>query len=91
MTTGDKEASLTAVVRDWSSAGDWCQERCMDLVSIETEQEWNMVRNKMEAAGAKFIWTSGHKCDRDVGQRSDVTYFHNNINIFKYFCLQMLH
>ena len=69
MTTGDKEASLTAVVRDWSSAGDWCQERCMDLVSIETEEEWSLIRNKMEAAGAKFIWTSGHKCDRDVGQR----------------------
>ena len=69
MTTGDKEAFLTAVVRDWSSAGDWCQERCMDLVSIETEEEWSLIRNKMEAAGAKFIWTSGHKCDRDVGQR----------------------
>ena len=69
MTTGDKEANLTAVVRDWSGAGDWCQKRCMDLVSLETEEEWRLVRTKMEAAGAKFIWTSGHICDRAVGQR----------------------
>ena len=71
VTTGDKEANLTAVVRDWSGAGDWCQKRCMDLVSLETEEEWRLVRTKMEAAGAKFIWTSGHICDRAVGQRCE--------------------
>ena len=37
--TGDREANLTAVTRDWSGAGDWCQARCMDLVSLETEEE----------------------------------------------------
>ena len=67
--TGDKEAELTAVTRDWSSAGDWCQARCMDLVSLETEEEWRVVREKMEAAKAPFIWTSGHICDREVGPR----------------------
>ena len=41
----------------------------MDLVSLETEAEWRLVRSRMEDAGAKFIWTSGHICDRDVGQR----------------------
>jgi len=67
--TGAQEAELNAVVRDWSSAGDWCQLRCMDLVSLETQEEWDMVRNKMEEAKAKFIWTSGHICDREVGQQ----------------------
>ena len=67
--TGDKEANLTAVTRDWSGAGDWCQDRCMDLVSLETEEEWQLVREKMESVGAPFIWTSGHICDRDVGLR----------------------
>ena len=42
----------------------------MDLVSLETEAEWLLVRARMEEAEAKFIWTSGHICDRDVGQRS---------------------
>merc|ERR1712013_803716 len=27
--TGAGEANLTAVTRDWSGAGDWCQKRCM--------------------------------------------------------------
>merc|ERR1719219_2483981 len=48
--TGDKEANLTAVTRDWAGAGDWCQLRCMDLVSLETEEEWSQVRERMEEA-----------------------------------------
>ena len=67
--TGDKAANLTAVTRDWAGAGDWCQLRCMDLVSLETEEEWQQVRQRMEEAGAPFIWTSGHICDRAVGPR----------------------
>jgi len=41
----------------------------MDLVSLETEAEWEKVRDKMEQFGAPFIWTSGHICDREVGNR----------------------
>jgi len=67
--TGAGQANLTAVARSWSKAGDWCQQRCMDLVSIETEAEWTVVRERMERAGAQFIWTSGHICDKAVGQR----------------------
>ena len=43
----------------------------MDLVSLETETEWEQVRAKMEEFKAPFIWTSGHKCDREVGNRFD--------------------
>ena len=46
-----------------------CRKRCMDLVSLETETEWEQVRAKMEEFKAPFIWTSGHKCDREVGNR----------------------
>merc|ERR1712013_82350 len=67
--TGAGEANITAVTRDWAGAGDWCQKRCMDLVSLETEQEWEKVRDKMEEFRAPFIWTSGHICDREVGTR----------------------
>ena len=41
----------------------------MDLVSLETEAEWEKVRDKMEEFKAPFIWTSGHICDREVGTR----------------------
>ena len=37
---------MMSQVRDWSAAGDWCQQRCMDLVSIETQEEWTEVRSK---------------------------------------------
>ena len=37
--------------------------------SSETEAEWTVVRERMERAGAQFIWTSGHICDREVGPR----------------------
>ena len=49
--TGDKEANLTAVTRDWAGAGDWCQLRCMDLVSLETEEEWRLVRQRIQLFG----------------------------------------
>ena len=45
------------------------RKRCMDLVSLETEAEWEKVRDKMEEFRAPFIWTSGHICDREVGTR----------------------
>ena len=54
------------LARDWSGAQDWCQARCMDLVSLETEEEWSLVRDMMEESGAQSIWTSGY---REEGQR----------------------
>jgi hypothetical protein len=45
------------------------RERCMALVSLETEEEWNFIRTKMEEVGAPFIWTSGHICDKSVSPR----------------------
>ena len=53
----------------WIEAKKGCEGRGARLVSLETEEEWELVRQRMEDAGAKFIWTSGHICDRDVGQR----------------------
>ena len=72
VTTGDKEASLTAVVRDWSSAGDWCQERCMDLVSIETREENEFVKKRMINGLIRFFWTSGRKCNFEGCDREDL-------------------
>ena len=53
----------------WIEAKKGCEGRGARLVSLETEEEWELVMQRMEDAGAKFIWTSGHICDRDVGQR----------------------
>ena len=50
----------------------------MDLVSLETEAEWEKVRAKMEEFKTPFIWTSGHICDRDVGNRSEQISYSTN-------------
>ena len=53
-------------LRDWFGAKDWCQARCMDLVSFETEEELKEVREMMEETEAELVWTSGYRVD---GQR----------------------
>merc|ERR1712172_277592 len=51
-----------------TGASQWCEQRCMALVSLETEGEWVEVRRRMESWKAPFIWTSGHICDKSVGE-----------------------
>merc|ERR1711953_79519 len=38
--------------------------RCMDLVSFETQQEYDWVKGFIDG-GVKFFWTSGRKCNFD--------------------------
>jgi hypothetical protein len=45
------------------------RERCMALLSLETEEEWDFIRNKLQEVAAPFIWTSGHICDKSVSPR----------------------
>jgi len=63
--TGAKGAEVTAVTKSFGEAADWCKERCMSLVSLETEGEWFEIRRRMVKEKAPFIWTSGHICDSD--------------------------
>merc|ERR1712172_156174 len=51
-----------------TGASQWCEQRCMALVSLETEGEWVEVRRRMESWKAPFIWTSGHICDKSEGE-----------------------
>merc|ERR1711890_115634 len=52
----------------------------MDLVSFETEEEWNLVKNFMDGAGIKEIWTSGRLCDAEVSGCEADHYKPLNIN-----------
>lgn len=67
--TGAKQAELTAVVRSWHKARDYCKERCMDLVGLETESEYATIKDKMKEYGVAFVWTSGHACTREVDEK----------------------
>ena len=41
----------------------------MDLVSIEFESEFRLVRKNLNEVGARSVWTSGHICDHTVSER----------------------
>merc|ERR1711973_239654 len=63
---GTSEQNYTGVVREFGKAVQHCSKRCMELVSLETEEEWDFIRTKMEELKVPFIWTSGHICDKTV-------------------------
>ena len=55
----------------------------MDLVSFESEEEWDLVKNFMNGAGIKEIWTSGRLCDAEVIFISFIWVWH----AYKYLCI----
>ena len=61
---------------DWFNARNYCRKRCMDLVAIETQQEYEFLKSHI--GGAKYFWTSGRLCDFDGCDRPD--FFPKNIN-----------
>jgi len=48
---------------DWLDARNICRRHCMDLVSLETPDENNMIKAAMAANDMPWIWTSGRLCD----------------------------
>lgn len=58
---------------DWLDARNICRRHCMDLVSIETADENNMIKAALAANDIPWIWTSGRLCDFDgCDQRPDL-------------------
>ena len=49
---------------DWFNARNYCRKRCMDLVSFETQQEYDWVKGFVDGA-VPYFWTSGRKCNFD--------------------------
>nr|CAD7203898.1 unnamed protein product [Timema douglasi] len=48
---------------DWLDARNVCREYCMDLVTIETQEENNLVFTLIQKGDVPYIWTSGRLCD----------------------------
>ncbi|RZF44320.1 hypothetical protein LSTR_LSTR006870 [Laodelphax striatellus] len=48
---------------DWLDARNICREFCMDLVSMETQEENNLVFRLIQQNDVPYIWTSGRLCD----------------------------
>ena len=45
---------------DWFNARNYCRKRCMDLVSFETEQEYNWVKGFMNGTSSCFEYLQAH-------------------------------
>lgn len=48
---------------DWFNARNYCRERCMDLVSFESPEEYRHFALMLHRDNISSIWTSGRKCN----------------------------
>jgi len=48
---------------DWFNARNFCRERCMDLVSFESPEEYRRFATMMHFENISSIYTSGRKCN----------------------------
>jgi len=60
--SGEVPALATKRV-DWLEARNVCREYCMDAVSIETQEENNLIFKLIQEKDVPYIWTSGRLCD----------------------------
>merc|ERR1711884_654378 len=57
---------------DWLEGRNFCREYCMDLVSLETQQENDFFAEYLESNALDYIWTSGRLCDFKGCDREDL-------------------
>jgi len=73
----DNDGGVKNAKWDWFNARNYCRKRCMDLVSFETNQEYEWVKGFING-NVPYFWTSGRLCDFDGCDRPD--FFPKNIN-----------
>jgi len=57
---------------NWLDARNYCRDRCMDLISMETKQEIDFVKQSMEKNKIEYCWTSGRLCNFGGCDRKDL-------------------
>ncbi|XP_023343172.1 uncharacterized protein LOC111712710 isoform X1 [Eurytemora carolleeae] len=60
------EAVLRNARWNWFTARNYCRKRCMDLISIESQDEQDFLGREMKKAGVRETWSSGRLCDKEV-------------------------
>jgi len=48
---------------DWFNGRNFCRDRCMDLVSFDTPDEYRIFAAIMQQDNVSSVWTSGRKCN----------------------------
>jgi len=69
--SGDHENFTDAKV-DWLDGRNMCREYCMDLVSLETPSENDLIMNFLKDNDLPYIWTSGRLCNFAGCDREDL-------------------
>ena len=73
----DSSARVRNTKWDWFNARNYCRKRCMDLVSFETQAEYDWVKGFV-GGDVPYFWTSGRKCNFDGCDKPE--FFPKNIN-----------
>ena len=73
----DSSARVRGTKWDWFNARNYCRKRCMDLVSFETQQEYDWVKGFVDG-NVPYFWTSGRKYNFDGCDKPE--FFPKNIN-----------
>jgi len=72
-----QDSRVSGTKWDWFNARNYCRKRCMDLVSFESQQEYDWVKSHVDGS-VRFFWTSGRKCNFDGCDKPE--FFPKNIN-----------
>ncbi|XP_017769829.1 PREDICTED: uncharacterized protein LOC108557704 [Nicrophorus vespilloides] len=67
-----REPTLKGVEENWLGGRNYCRQRCMDLVSLETSAENEWIKQRLVQDKVKYIWTSGRLCDFKGCDRADL-------------------
>lgn len=57
---------------NWLTGRNICRRHCMDLISLETPDEIQLLKNRLIQGQQRFTWTSGRKCNFDGCDREDL-------------------
>jgi len=66
------ERSTRNLFLNWLEARNWCRQRCMDLISMESPEEIQLVKESMQKHKIEYCWTSGRLCDFPGCDRKDL-------------------
>merc|ERR1711874_237262 len=68
----EEEPGYAGVKVDWLEARNICRRHCMDLVSIETPSEHNIIASFLTERDLPYTWTSGRLCNFKGCDREDL-------------------
>ncbi|KAE8749902.1 C-type lectin [Frankliniella occidentalis] len=67
-----EEPKTVGLQLGWTEAREFCRARCMDLVSLESQEENDFIKERVSKANQNYVWTSGRKCNFKGCERPDL-------------------